>query len=463
MKSSVTLKSVHSSSMAKHSHAEKKKSAYVVDVNMGYGHSRAAYALKDLSAGEIISANDYKGIPKYDAKMWGESRKVYEAISRMKPIPVVGDFLFESLDHWQQIKKFYPRRDLSKPNLQVRQIYHMIKKGMGKHLIAKLAEDPKPFVTTFFIPAFFAEYYDYPGDIWCVTTDADISRAWAPLNPKESRIKYLASNGRVVERLKLYGVKAENIYATGFPMPKELIGGVRSPILKDLLTERLCNLDPNGIFHERYARTLKAELGPARCKKTASAHPLTLTYSVGGAGAQRALGVKILKSLKHKISRHEIRLNLMAGYRKDAIAYYRKAVADLGLKKELGTWVNVPEHASREAYFSDYNEVLKTTDILWTKPSEMSFYCGLGMAVIMAPPIGSQEEFNRVWLNYMGGGVSQNDPRYTNEWLFDWIESGGVARMAWSGYIEAPTHGTYRIEDLVLGRKSEIHPLPLIV
>lgn len=449
--------------MAKHSHATAKKRAYVVDVNMGYGHSRAAYALKDLSGGEVLSANDYKGIPASDKKLWQDSREIYETISKLKPVPVVGDYMFEVLDHWQQIKPFYPKRDLSKPNLQVRSIYRMIKKGLGKHLIEELSENPLPFVTTFFIPAFFAEYYDYPGDIWCVTTDADISRAWAPLDPKSSRIKYLASNGRVVERLKLYGVPEENIYATGFPLPKELIGGATSKIAKDLITQRICNLDPNGYFHERYQRTLKAELGANRCAISEAAHPLTLTYSVGGAGAQRKLGAQLLKSLKSKIKRHKIRVNLMAGYRKDGVRYYRKVAKDLGLSKELGTWVNVPEHASRAEYFSDFNEVLKTTDILWTKPSELSFYTGLGIAVVMAPPIGSQEEFNRVWLNYIGGGVSQNDPRYTDEWLEDWIESGGVARMAWNGYIEAPTHGTYRIEDLVLGRKSEIHPLPLIV
>ncbi len=449
--------------MPKHTHKRTKQQAWVVDVNMGYGHSRAAHTLRDLSGGLVLSANDYKGIPAEDRKLWRESREVYEAISRMKPIPVVGNFLFEALDHWQQIEKFYPKRDLSKPNMQVKQIFRMIRKGLGKHFIEKLSENPLPMVTTFFIPAFFAEYYDYPGDIWCVTTDADISRAWAPLDPKRSRIKYLASNGRVVERLKLYGVPAENIYATGFPLPKELIGGATSTTLKNLLSGRLCNLDPNGIFHDRYAQVLRAKLGPARCKKGEATHPLTITYSVGGAGAQRALGVKILKSLKSKIARHEVRLNLMAGYRKDAIRYYRSAVKDLGLKKELGTWVNVPEHESRQDYFSDFNEVLKTTDILWTKPSEMSFYCGLGIAVIMAPPIGSQEEFNRIWLDYVGGGVPMNDPRYTDEWLEDWIESGGVARMAYNGYIEAPTHGTYRIEDLVLGRKSEIHPLPLIV
>ena len=432
-------------------------------MNMGYGHSRAAYALKDLSDGEVLSANDYRGIPADDKKLWRESRKLYEAISRMKPIPLVGNFLFEAMDYWQQIPKFYPRRDLSKPNIQLKQIYRMIKKGLGKHLIKKCSQNPLPFVTTFFIPAFVADYYDYPGDIWCVTTDADISRAWAPLSPQESRIKYLASNGRVVERLKLYGVRSDQIYLTGFPLPKELIGGAGSTITKDLLAERLCNLDPHGIFHDRYRRTLKTEIGPARCIRRDAAHPLTLTYSVGGAGAQRALGVKILESLKSRIARHEIRFNLVPGLRPDMIAYYKSAVIKAGLKKELGSWVCIPEFESRAAYFAGFNAILKTTDMLWTKPSELSFYCGLGIPIIMAPPIGSQEDFNRVWLGYMGGGVSQNDPTYTSEWLFDWIHSGGVARMAWNGYIEAPTHGTYRIEDLVLGRVSELHALPLIV
>src|SRR3989339_978256 len=288
--------------MAKHAHAGK---AYVVDVNMGYGHSRAAFALKDLSGGEVLSANDYEGIPDSDLRSWVQSREIYETISRMKPIPLIGNALFEALDRWQQIAPFYPRRDLSRPNLQLRQIYHMIQRGFGKHFIEKLSADPKPLVTTFFIPAFMADYFDYPGDIWCVTTDADISRSWVPMHPHKSRIKYLASNGRCVERLKLYGVREEQIFLTGFPLPKELIGGVNSAIAKDLITSRLCNLDPNGIFHERYQRTLQAELGPLRCKQTQSAHPLTLTFTVGGAGAQRPLGVQILKSIKPMIARHE--------------------------------------------------------------------------------------------------------------------------------------------------------------
>lgn len=459
----LALQSEHFSNMANHSHNQGQMGAWVVDVNMGYGHSRAAHALKDLSGGHVLSANDYKGIPASDKKLWKESRELYETISRLKPLPIIGDILFDALDRWQEIEPFYPRRDLSKPNLQLTQIYRLIKKGLGKHLIAKLAENPIPLITTFFIPAFCADYFDYPGDIWCVTTDADISRAWVPLDPKKSRIKYFASNGRVVERLKLYGVRDENIFLTGFPLPKELIGGPNATVLKDLLTHRLCNLDPQGIFSSIHARALRAELGPARCSVASSAHPLTLTYSVGGAGAQRQLGVKLLNSLKSKISQGKIRVNLVAGVNKAAAKYYRDAVVAAGLKKHLDKWVFVPEFESREAYFSGFNDLLKTTDILWTKPSELSFYTGLGIAVIMAPPIGSQEEFNRTWLQYVGGGISQGDPAYTDEWLFDWIDSGGMARMAWNGFAQAPTHGTYRIEDIVLGRESEMRKLPLIV
>lgn len=449
--------------MRMQTHTKKTQHAWIVDVNMGYGHSRAAHALRDLSGGDVLSANDYVGIPASDRKLWRESRELYEAVSRLKPIPVVGDLLFDAFDRWQQIAPFYPRRDLSKPNIQLTQIYRLIKKGLGKHLIESLGKNPLPLVTTFFIPAFCADYFDYPGDIWCVTTDADISRAWAPLDPKRSRIKYFASSGRVVERLKLYGVREDHIFLTGFPLPKELIGGAQASVLKDLLTQRLCNLDPNGIFTDVHAKSLRAELGAARCSIGESAHPLTLTYSVGGAGAQRQLGIQLLKSLKSKIAQGEIRVNLVAGVNKDAAKYYRDAVLELGLKKQLGTFVCVPEFDSRDAYFSGFNEILKTTDVLWTKPSELSFYTGLGIAVIMAPPIGSQEEFNQTWLQYIGGGVSQNSPSFTDEWLFDWINSGGMARMAWNGFIQAPTHGTYRIEDIVLGRENTLRKLPLIV
>src|SRR3989338_2416874 len=213
---------------------KKHSKAWVVSVNMGYGHERAAYALRDLAQGGIITANNYKGIPASDRKLWADSRSFYEKISRVNSLPYVGRYLFEFYDRFQEILSFYPRRDLSRPNVQVRELTYVIRqKKLAKHLIDKLRKRPLPLVTTFFLPAFAAEIFDYPGEIYCILCDADISRTWVPLDPKGSTIKYFAPNGRVVERLKLYGVPADNIFLTGFPLPKELAGGQRGIMVKD--------------------------------------------------------------------------------------------------------------------------------------------------------------------------------------------------------------------------------------
>lgn len=431
---------------------------------MGYGHERAAYALRDLAyGGRVLIANAYPGIPNLERKHWKSLRELYEKVSRFKAIPVVGEVMFEVMDYFQQIDPFYPRRDLSAPNLQLKQTYALIRNGLGKHLIGLMNKQHHlPLIATFFQAAFAAEELDYPGDIYCVICDADCSRTWAPLNPKVSRIKYFASNGRVVERLKLYGVKPENIYLTGFPLPKELIGGPHAPILKRSLSRRLQNLDPNRSFVTKYSRTLVTHLG-RNWQRLNHKHPLTVTFSVGGAGAQKNLGLQIAESLGAKISQGKVRLQLVAGTHHSAVPYYRQGIRDLGLTKYLGRSLNIIHSENRPDYFKTFSEVLLTTDILWTKPSELSFYTGLGLPIIIAPPIGSQEQFNRLWLKTVGGGVTQNDPRYTNEWLFDWINSGGLARMAWNGFIEAPTHGAYRIESIITGKKVELEQLPLIV
>ena len=126
-----------------------QKKMWVVAVNMGYGHQRTAYPLKDFALfpktiehktgktfeEKIIIANDYKGIPWKDKKIWETSRKFYESISRMKTIPLVGDRLFSFYDKLQEIPKFYPHRDLSKPNFSLKLLFYLIKKGWGKDLI----------------------------------------------------------------------------------------------------------------------------------------------------------------------------------------------------------------------------------------------------------------------------------------------------------------------------------------
>ena len=148
--------------MAKAKHTEHKTKAWNVTVNMGYGHMRASYPLLDMSNGDgYLIANDYPGIPKEDRRIWKNSRKVYEALSRMKQIPVIGDEIFELLDRWQEIPSFYPKRDLSASNIQVRQTYKLFKKGFCRHLVRMLEEENLPMVNTFFIPALAADYFGY--------------------------------------------------------------------------------------------------------------------------------------------------------------------------------------------------------------------------------------------------------------------------------------------------------------
>ncbi len=190
---------------------------------------------------------------------------------------------------------------------------------------------------------------------------------------------------------------------------------------------------------------------------------ISLTFAVGGAGAQREMGIVIAKSLRRDILAGKIVLHLVAGTRPEVAKYFNDGLAKIGLGsagKKGG--VQVHFSANRAEYFSSFTALMRETDILWTKPSELSFYTGLGIPVVMAPTVGSQEKSNRQWLLWAGSGADALDPRYTHEWLFDWIDSGALARMAWLGFTETPTHGAYRIQDIVLGRESALPALPFV-
>jgi len=425
-----------------------EQKAWVVAVDMGYGHQRAAYPLRKLSPnGKILIANNYQGIPKHDFHLWRATRKMYELISRLNNIPLIGSTLFGLMDYFQRIPEFYPRRDLSHPSLQLKQIYRYIKNGWGKDLVTFLNTERIPLITTFFTVAYFAEEHGFKNDIYIVLCDSDVSRAWAALDPQKSRIKYLAPSTRVVERLKLYGVKESNIFLTGFPLPEENIGKNLN-IIKTDLGERIINLDPKKHYRQKYAETVKQFLKNIKINDQHH-HPLTLTFAVGGAGAQRYIADSILLSLKKKLLKQEINFNLVAGSRNDVFIYFKKKIEKEGLKKILGKNLRIVYAVEKEEYFKLFNEILRTTDILWTKPSELSFYTALGLPIIIAPPLGCQEFFNRSWLKTIRGGIDQENPLYTHQWLFDAIESGWFAEAAMSGFLDGRQFGVQNIVDVV--------------
>lgn len=426
--------------------SESRDKAWVVTVDMGYGHQRTAYALRDIAeGGEVINANHYRGIPKKDASIWRTTKFSYEFISRFRRIPIIGIALFLFLDSFQKILGYYPKRDLSKSNFSGKTIFHFISKGWGKDLVEKISSKSVPLVSTFFTPAFMAEEFKYKNDIYCVICDADIARAWVSLDPQKSRIKYFASSTWSRDRLKLYGVKPENILFTGYPLPKENIGGENMEILKKDLGYRLLNLDPTGKYRKLYGPLIKNYLGELPVLPN---HPLTLMFSIGGAGAQKEIALQIVNSLKEKIKLKQVRVIISVGVREELRQYFADNIQEL----HLDGWVHILSGKTMNEYFEKFNQALRQTDVLITKPSELSFYAALGIPIIIEPSIGSQEDFNRRWLMHIGVAVLQENPAYMEQWFFDLLNAGDFAEMAMQGFIEMEKMGTYTIEKIIAKR-----------
>ncbi|MDD2913073.1 MAG: hypothetical protein PHH17_00635 [Candidatus Pacebacteria bacterium] len=414
----------------------------LVSVNMGYGHQRTAFPLKKFAyENRIINANDYNGMSKKDRAVWENSKKFYEFVSRFKRVPLLGGAVFSIFDKFQKIEDFYPKRNLSSPNFMTKKVYRLFKKGWGKDFI-KQFDCSLPMVSTFFIPAFMAEFFDYKGDIFCVVCDADISRSWAPLIPQKSRIKYLVPNLWTLKRLKMYGVKEENIFLTGYPLPLENIGDEKMEVLKKDIAFRLLNLDKEGEYRKKNNNFIfeKIESFPKEER-----YNLTIAFSIGGAGAQKEIALKMIKGISEEIKKKEISIVIMAGIREKVRDFFAKELNSLGLLSEN---VKIVYSEKIEEYFTKFNKEIRKTDILWTKPSELSFYCALGLPIIIAPPLGSQEDFNKKWLLKMGAGISQENPLYFKEWLFDYLKSGRFAQCAINGFTLSEKMGTLNIEKI---------------
>jgi len=247
----------------------------------------------------------------------------------------------------------------------------------------------------------------------------------------------------------MYGVKAENIYVTGFPLPNENVGANKEIALKDL-ARRIPALDPKNIYQKHYESLLEGIEKDNTI--TANTRPVAITYAVGGAGAQQEIGALILKKLTPKIKAGEIKINLVAGSRNDVKEYFEQVIKKLKLDGQKG--IEIIYASDKIEYFKKFNICLRETDILWTKPSELSFYCALGLPIIISTPVGSQEEYNREWLISLGGGIDNLDTRYVDEWLPDLLNSGRLAHAAVDGFLNAEQLGTYNIKKIILKKPN---------
>jgi hypothetical protein len=254
----------------------------------------------------------------------------------------------------------------------------------------------------------------------------------------------------------MYGINDDKIFITGFPLPLELVGDGLST-LKLNLGKRLFHLDAKSRFINRHHKSVEHLLGniyPQTVKNKA----ITISYVVGGAGAQKEIASDIVKSLKEKLVNGNVKLNLIAGIRSEVISYFEKL-------NDIIPSANIEVICGRnlDDYFSKFNNALHETDILWTKPSELVFYSALGIPIILTPEIGAQETQNKNWLIKINAGMEQLNPIYADEWLFDLLDDGILADMAWSGFLKGRKLGTQKIIDLIFNNNFEqsINPLEM--
>ncbi len=391
---------------------------YVVSVDMGYGHLRAAWALADRLRVPVQRADCAPLADAADRRVWWASREGYERLSRLSQHPLLGPPFRALLQRLTAIRPSGTTSDASRPDGATRFLDRRIERGFGAALCRHLEASGAPLVTTFYVPALAADRFT-KADVFCVVTDSEIHRVWAPAKSGNSRIRYLVPASVTAARLIAYGVDPANITVTGFPLPLDL-----EDRAEELLDHRLQRLAGRGD-------------GP----------PL-VTFAVGGAGAQAARARCLLESLEGPLRQGEVRLALVAGLRKGLAGKFRRWVVAVGADRHPEA-VTIVEADSFEALYRRFNLLLERTDALWTKPSELSFYAALGLPLILDDPVGDHERANARWVAQAGAGRRRPPVGDQGTTLMGWLGDGSLAECATNGFAGLPRGGTDAITRIV--------------
>ena len=406
---------------------------------MGFGHLRAADAVAGALGQPLLHADRAPVADEDERALWARSRRNYERLSRLATLPALGRPFGKLLDAITRIPELHPGRDLSAPTFSTGVLERLVDRGLGRGVLAALEREGAPLFTTFFATALAADRKG-TAPVDCLITDTDLARAWVPRDPRRSRIRYLAPSERAVRRLAAYGVPPERVLFTGFPLPGELLGGEDLVVARRHVARRLSRLDPRGRFRRALGDDAARRLGVSSSGDGQS--PL-LVFAVGGAGAQARLAAEFMPSLRPLIEVGRLRLALLAGTRPAVRTAFEALVARHDLTGHAG--VRVVSADGIDEYFRACNALLAEADLLWTKPSEMTFFAALGLPLVLSPPVGTQEAYNRRWAIEAGAGLAQRDPRVAGEWLTEWLADGTLAGAAWNGFTRLPKRGLFRI------------------
>jgi hypothetical protein len=389
----------------------------VAAIDMGYGHLRPATALAQALGTDVLQMDLPPLGAEIDRRFWESARGLYEPLTRFSQLPGVGAPMRALLNTITAIPPPWPGCDLSGPTQGTKWMERAAHDGVGRALAEHLRKSAAPLLTTFYAAAILAELHGASG-LYCLITDSDVNRVWAPPDPARSRIRYFAPSQRARRRMESYGVRRENIRMTGYPLPHELVGGPDRTALKKNFFLRMERLEGKG----------EAPL---------------IVFAIGGAGAQVPLAKKVMQGMKRQIEAGKLRLALVAGRRPEVARQLREALDSLGLDGHPGAELH--EAADFPSYLRDLNALLARADALWSKPSEMTFFAALGLPFISAPPVGVHESWNLRWATERGAALPQHDPAAAGEWLMEWLEDGVLAGAAQAGFTRLPQLGLYEI------------------
>jgi UDP-N-acetylglucosamine:LPS N-acetylglucosamine transferase len=213
----------------------------------------------------------------------------------------------------------------------------------------------------------------------------------------------------------------------------------------------LVRLDPQRVFESQHDQEIDQLIG--RRPDAERGKPPLITFAVGGAGAQTKIVEQFLPSLRSPLERGRMRLALVAGVRREVADHFEAWISRNKLQSLLGGSIQILFEPDMRLYFQAFNRLMAETDVLWTKPSEMTFFGALGIALVLSPPVGAHERYNGRWAIEHGAGLRQREPKHAGEWLAEWLEDGTLAAAAWAGFKALPKHGLYKILEEV-GRSA---------
>lgn len=396
----------------------------LVSSEMGLGHLRALYPFEELYNTQTIVLGQNSTSSSLNRFLWRKALTGYNWISRHQQLPVIGKPLFSILDSLLAIAPLSDKKIASKGSFQLGLVEYAIKAGLCDEL--ENYSSKKIVLTSFYAPTIYFSKKHPEVKLLCQICDTDLSRVWVP-RKASNNIIYLATCVQARNRLLSYGVAKNNIHITGFPFPNSLVGDINQGIAKTNFEERLVRL--------------KMAAGKTNIKT-----PLRILFAIGGAGAQTGIALQAVQSLSVQILNGDIEFTLVVPPQFKHHKNLNKLKSRIFKNCEF---FKVVYSNSQTSYFNSFNKAISISDVLWTKPSELSFYSALGIPIIISPPLGAQERANREWLLEMGAGVDQMRPTQTHIWINNLLMSGLLHRMAKQGWENGIRTGSYSTVDLI--------------